>query len=50
MKWAIIVLLCLVLTPVVYRILKGTITFLAKLTLVFIAIAIVGCTTYYLFQ
>jgi hypothetical protein len=50
MKWTIIALLCLVLPPVVYRILKGTINFLVKLTLVFIAIVIVGFTTYYLLQ
>ena len=50
MKWVIIILLCLVLTPVVYRTLQGTINFLAKLALVCVAIAIVGSTAYYLFQ
>ena len=50
MEWVIIVTLCLVLIPVVYRILKGTITFLAKLALVLVSVVIVGYLIYYLIE
>ncbi len=50
MEWLIIVVLCLVLIPVVYRILRGAVNFLAKLVLVLVSVVIVGYLIYYLIQ
>ena len=48
MEWIIIAILCLIAVPVVYRVLKGTINFLAKLALVVVSIGAVGTAAYYL--
>ena len=50
MEWVIIVVLCLVLIPVVYKVLKGTVSFFAKLALFILAVAIVGFVAFYLVQ
>ncbi len=50
MEWVIIVVLCIVLIPVVYKVLKGTLSFLAKLALFIVAVAIVGLVAFYLIQ
>ena len=50
MEWVIIVVLCLVLIPVVYKVLKGTVGFLAKLALFIVSVAIVGFIAFYLIQ
>ena len=50
MEWVIIVVLCLVLIPVVYKVLKGTLNFLAKLVLLAVSILIVGYAAYYYLQ
>ena len=48
MEWVIIVVLCIVLIPVVYKVLKGTLSFLAKLALLILSVAIVGSVALYL--
>ena len=48
MEWIIIIVLCLVLIPVVYKVLKGTLSFLAKLALLILSVAIVGSVALYL--
>ena len=50
MEWVIIVVLCIVLTPVVYKVLKGTLSFLTKLALFILSVAIVGLVAFYLIQ
>ena len=50
MEWVIIVALCIVLIPVVYKVLKGTLSFLAKLALFILSVAIVGFVAFYLIQ
>ncbi len=50
MEWVIIAILCLVAIPIVYRLLKGTVNFLVKLTLVVVSIGVVAVTAYYLLQ
>jgi len=50
MEWVIIVVVCLVLIPVVYKVLKGTLNFLVKLVLLAVSILIVGYTAYYYLQ
>ena len=50
MEWVIIVVVCLVLIPVVYKVLKGTLNFLAKLALFILSVAIVGFVAFYLIQ
>ena len=50
MEWLIVLVLCLILAPVVYRILKGAISLLAKLVLAGMSIAIVGFAACYLVQ
>ncbi len=50
MEWIIIIVLCLVLIPVVYKVLKGTLSFLAKLALFILSVAIVGFVAFYLMQ
>ena len=48
MEWVVIVVLCIVLIPVVYKVLKGTVSFLAKLAIFILAVAIVGFVALYL--
>ena len=48
MEWVIIVVLCFVLIPVVYKVLKGTVSFLTKLALLILSAAIVGSVALYL--
>lgn len=48
MEWIIIIVLCLVLIPLVYKVLKGTLSFLAKLALLILSVAIVGSVALYL--
>ena len=50
MEWVITAILCLVAVPVVYRLLKSTVTLLGKLALVVVSVAIVGAVAYYLTQ
>ena len=50
MEWVIIVVLCIVLSTVVYKVFKGTLSFLAKLALFILSIAIVGFVAFYLMQ
>ena len=50
MEWVIVVVLCIVLVPVVYKVLKGTLSFLAKLALFILSVAIVGFVALYLIQ
>lgn len=50
MEWVIVVVLCLVLIPVVYKVLKGTFSFLVKLALFILSVAIVGFVAFYLIQ
>ena len=50
MEWIVIAILGLIAVPVVYRVLKGAVSFLAKLALVVVSIAVVGAAAYYLLQ
>ncbi len=50
MEWVIIIVLCMVLVPIVYKVLKGTLSFLAKLALFILSVAIVGFAAFYLMQ
>ena len=50
MEWLIVLVLCLILAPVVYRILKGAISLLVKVVLTVLSIAIVGYAAWYLIQ
>ena len=47
MEWVIIAILCLIAVPVVYRLLKKTVTFVGKLALVVVSIAVVVAATHY---
>ena len=50
MEWIVIAILGLIAVPVVYWFLKGTVSFLAKLALVVVSVAVVGAVAYYLTQ
>ena len=50
MEWIIIAILCLIAVPVVYRLLKRSVTLLGKLALTVVSVAIVGVVAYYLTQ
>ena len=47
MEWVIVAILCLIAVPVVYRLLKKTVTFVGKLALVVVSIAVVVAAAYY---
>ena len=47
MEWVIIAILCLIAVPVVYRLLKRSVTFVGKLALVVVSIAVVVAAAYY---
>jgi len=47
MEWVIIAILCLIAVPVVYRLLKRTVTLLGKLALIVVSIAVVVVAAYY---
>ena len=47
MEWIIVAILCLIAVPVVYRLLKKTVTFVGKLALVVVSIAVVVSAGYY---
>lgn len=50
MEWVIVVVLCIVLIPIVYKVLKGALSFLAKLAVFILSVAIVVFVAYYLIQ
>jgi hypothetical protein len=41
MEWVIVAILCLIAVPVVYRLLKRSVTLLGKLALIVVSIAVV---------
>ena len=47
MEWVIVAILCLIAVPVVYRLLKRSVTLLGKLALIVVSIAIVVAAAYY---
>ena len=47
MEWVIVAILCLIAVPVVYRLLKKTVTFVGKLALVVVSTAVVVAAAYY---
>ena len=47
MEWVIVAILCLIAVPVVYRLLKGSVTLLGKLALIVVSIAVVVAAAYY---
>ena len=47
MEWVLIAILCLVAVPVVYRLLKRSVTLLGKLALIVVSIAVVVAAAYY---
>ena len=47
MEWVIVAILCLIAVPVVYRLLKGSVTLPGKLALIVVSIAVVVAAAYY---
>ncbi len=47
MEWVIVAILCLIAVPVVYRLLKRSVTLLGKLTLIVVSTAVVVAAAYY---